>query len=291
MCCKARSPAPRCSRSAQTPRRKARSLAVPAMGGGVPPARAGARHFGQDLRPRDGRAQARHLGLRAAALAAGIPGADLAIPQPPRLRLADHRPARRSRKEHAALLATHRAEYGVDRYLLLALWGVEVGLRRSDGAAEIHAAGVSGAGGAGLGRAAPARLLGEGTAQRAGHRRARLEHADGDARLLGRRHGPHPVDAGGLAQRRPRFRRRRPRLAVRQPGRCAGLDRALPGRARQVPARRALGLRGRGAAARRQAQLTPPGRPPASRAPTARRSRSRTPARGAGRRCRAGRRS
>ena len=32
------------------------------------------------------------------------------------------------------------------------------------------------------------------------HRRARLEHARGNARLLGRRHGSHPVDAGGVAQ-------------------------------------------------------------------------------------------
>ena len=42
-----------------------------------------------------------------------------------------------------------------------------------------------------------------------------------DARLLGRRHGPHPMDAGGLAQRRHRLRRRRPRVAVRQARRRA----------------------------------------------------------------------
>jgi hypothetical protein len=122
--------------------------------------------------------------------------------------------------------------------------GRRVGLWRPDRAAEIHAAGVSGAGGAGLGRAAPQSLLGAGAAQRAGHRRARLEHTQGNDRLMGRRHGPHPMDAGGLAQRRHRLRSRRQSLAVRQPGRRAGLKRELSCETRQIPPRRALGLRG-----------------------------------------------
>ena len=37
-------------------------------------------------------------------------------------------------------------------------------------------------------------------------------NAGRDARLLGRRHGPHPMDAGSLAQHRHGLRRRRPRL-------------------------------------------------------------------------------
>ena len=88
-------------------------------------ARALARGFlRQDLRPRDGRPQARHVGLSLAAGAARIPGGDLAIHQPPRLRLADQdRPGGGQAACGAA--RAHRAEYGVDRYILLALWGVE----------------------------------------------------------------------------------------------------------------------------------------------------------------------
>ena len=91
-------------------------------------------------------------------------------------------------------------------------------------------------------------LLGTGVDQRAAHRRARLVDAGRDARLLGRRHGPHPVDAGGLAQCRPGLRRRRPRLAVRPARRRAGIDRAVSAQARQVAPGRALGLRGEGGA-------------------------------------------
>ena len=72
-------------------------------------------------------------------------------------------------KEHAVMLGKIEREYGVDRYLVLAIWGVESAYG-DPGAAEIHAPGVSGACCAGLGRAAPPRLLGEGTAQRFGDR-------------------------------------------------------------------------------------------------------------------------
>ena len=222
--------------------------------------------------------------------AAGIPGADLAVRLPPRLRLADQdRQGGRQGTRRAA--GAHRE--GIRRRPLRAAGAVgrRIRLRRSAGAAEPHAPGIPGARGAGLGRAAPARLLGAGTAQRAGHRRARLEHAGGDARLLGRRHGAHPMDAGGLAQCRHRLRPGRPRVAVRQPGRCARLDRALSHRARQVPPRRALGLRGARQGQGRQPHLREPGRRPASSAPKARPSRIPPPRRGRGRRCRAGRRS
>src|SRR5215203_2562941 len=89
------------------------------MGGGVPFACAGARRFRENLRQRDGRAQTRHVGLRHAALAARIPGANLAISQSPRLRLADHD------RKGAALLGKIEQVHGVDRYLVLAIWGVE----------------------------------------------------------------------------------------------------------------------------------------------------------------------
>ena len=109
-------------------------------------------------------------------------------------------------KEYAPLFARIEKDYGVDRSVMLGLWGIEIGLRRSGCAEEPHAARDPGARRARLGRAAPPRLLGTGTAQRAGDHRPRVEHARGNARLLGRRHGPYPVDAGGMAQCRARLR-------------------------------------------------------------------------------------
>ncbi len=101
-------------------------------------------------------------------------------------------------------------------------------------------------------------------------------HAGRDARLLGGRHGPHPMDAGGVAQHGRRLRRRRPRLAVRQARRRARRHRAISPQTRQVPRRRTLGLRGarRRRARQRSRAATRPGRRPASSAPTANRSRS-----------------
>ena len=81
-----------------------------------------------------------------------------------------------------------RREYGVDRYLMLGAVGHGVRLRRRGGEPQAHAPGDSGARGAGLGRAAPARLLGAGAAQRARHRRARL----GQRRAKWSAHGPAP---------------------------------------------------------------------------------------------------
>ena len=198
-------------------------------------------------------------------------------------------------KDYAPLLARIEQDFGVERSVMLGVWGVESAygdpLVQQNHMRPI----IPGARGAGLGRAAPARLLGAGAAQRAGHHRSRLGQARGDERLLGRRHGPHPMDAGGLAQHGLRLRRRRPRVAVRQARRCARLDRALSGATRQVPARRALGLRGAGAGRRerrrRLAQLCGLAESRRRPAPTARPSRSRTPPRNCGCRCRAGRRS
>ncbi len=112
---------------------------------------------------------------------------------------------REKAKEYAPLFARIEKDFGVERAVMLGVWGIEFDLRRPDRAAALHAAGVSLAGDACLGRAAPPRLLGEGADQRALDRAARLEHAAGDDRLLGRRHGPHPVDAGGLAACRHRL--------------------------------------------------------------------------------------
>ena len=103
-------------------------------------------------------------------------------------------------KQHGALLTRIEKDTGVSRSVLLALWGIEFGLWRSRRTEERHASGVPVARRAGLGRAAPAQVLGAGIDQRAAHCRARMVDAGRDARLLGRRHGPHPVDAGSLAQ-------------------------------------------------------------------------------------------
>src|SRR5215510_15073538 len=64
-------------------------------------------------------------------------------------------------KEYAPLLARIEREYGGDR----------------------------------LGRATPPQLLGSRAAQRPRHHRARLERAQGNDRLVGRRHGPYAMDA------------------------------------------------------------------------------------------------
>ena len=77
-----------------------------------------------------------------------------------------------------AAARAHRARVSASTAISCsALWGVESAYGDPTMQEKLHAAGVPGAGGAGLGRAAPARLLGTGAAQRAGHRRARLEHA------------------------------------------------------------------------------------------------------------------
>ena len=83
--------------------------------------------------------------------------------------------------------------------------GRRVGLWRSAGAAEPHAPGVSLARRARLERAAPKSLLGDRADQRAAHRRPRLEHAGGNAGILGRRDGTFAMDAGSLAQCRHRL--------------------------------------------------------------------------------------
>ena len=163
-------------------------------------------------------------------------------------------PARNAPRNMRGLFAAHRE--GLRRRPLHHARPVGHGvlLRRRHRQSEIHAAGDPGARRARLGRAAAAYLLGSRTAQRAHHRRSRLGEARRHDRLLGRRHGPHPMDAGGVAAHGRRLRPRRPRHALRQAGRFTRRHRALSGRARRISARRGLGLRGqtrrpRGAAA------------------------------------------
>ena len=214
-----------------------------AMGRNLSRTRARARHFGADLRPRDERGHARHQRVRAAARAAGIHRADVAVHQSPLLGMA--RQYRQGARARICRPAGARGK-GLRRRPLHAARAVGHGVvvRRRGDQHEIHAAGDPGAGGAGLGRAAPARLLGSRAAQRADHRRSRLGAALRHDRLLGRRHGPHPMDAGSVAAHGRRLRPRRPRHAVRQARRFACRHRALSARARQISPRRSLGLRG-----------------------------------------------
>jgi len=131
-------------------------------------------------------------------------------------------------QENAALLDRIERDFGVDRYIMLGLWGNESAFGDPQ-VQKTYMRPVIPA------LAAPPPLLGTGAAQRARHHRARLEYARRDARLLGRRHGPHAVDARGVAQCRPRLRRRRPHLAVRPAGRRLRRHRALFARSRQIP--------------------------------------------------------
>ena len=161
------------------------------------------------------------------------------------------RTGRERAREHAACSNVRRARVWGRPLGHAGPVGHGVGLRRRGGEPQAHAADPAGAIGAGLGRAAPARLLGAGAPQRAGDRRARLGGARRDDRLVGRRHGPHPMDAGGVAQHGRRLQRRRSHLAVRASRRRAGRHRAVPAATRQISPRRGLGLRGTVACRRR----------------------------------------
>ncbi len=189
----------------------------------------------------------RHERVRIAARAARVHREDVAVHQPALLGLArDHRQGARARIRRAA--RPHRARLRRRPLHHARPLGHGVLVRRRRHQHEIHAADHPGAGGAGLARSAPPPLLGSRTGARAGHRRPRLGQAVADDRLLGRRHGPHPMDAGGLAEHGRRLRPRRPRHALRQARRRARRHRALSGRARPLSPRRGLGLRGHAAA-------------------------------------------
>jgi membrane-bound lytic murein transglycosylase B len=98
--------------------------------------------------------------------------------------------------EHAALIERIEKQYGVDRHLMLGLWGMEsafgdVVVNRKYMRPVIPAL---------------AALAWD---------RTRVGRRKRHDRLMGRRHGPHAVDAGGLAQHGRRQQRRWPRLALR----------------------------------------------------------------------------
>ena len=108
-------------------------------------------------------------------------------------------------KTYAPLLARIEKDFGVERAVILGLWGIESTFG-DPVVKQNHSRPVfPGARGARLGRAAPPRLLGNRADQRAAHRREGLGDAEGHGRLLGRRDGAHPMDARGVAQCRPRL--------------------------------------------------------------------------------------
>ena len=112
---------------------------------------------------------------------------------------------RQKAQEYAALLARIERDYGVAPSVMLGVWGVESTfgdpLVQKNHMRPVDPV----AGDARLGRAAPAHILGV-RADQCAHRHSEwLEHARRDERLLGRRHGPYPVDAGGLVASRRRL--------------------------------------------------------------------------------------
>ncbi len=108
-------------------------------------------------------------------------------------------------KEYAPLLARIEKDYGVDRAVMLGLWGVESAFGDPDVQKNLMRPIIPALAALAWGEPRRRAYWEPGIAQRVGHHRARLEQARGDARLLGRRHGTYPVDAGGVAQCRPRL--------------------------------------------------------------------------------------
>ena len=172
---------------------------------------------------------------------------------------------KRKAKEHEALLARIEKDYGVDRYLLLALWGVESAygdpLVQQNHMRPVFPALAALAWGEPRRRA----YWETGTAQRADHRRARLEHA---AEMRGSWAG-----AMGHTQWMPEvwlnvgldYDRDGRVSPFGKPADALGVDCASTCVARQVSPRRALGLRGDGVTVpfNARAHLCRPGRRPA----------------------------
>ena len=124
-------------------------------------------------------------------------------------------------KEYAALLARIEADYGVDRYIMLGLWGMESSFGDVIDNPKYMRPVIPALAALAWGEPRRRRYWEAELLNALTHRRARLGAAGRDDRLLGRRHGPYPMDAGGVAAHGRRLRPRRPRHAVRQAGRCA----------------------------------------------------------------------
>ena len=112
---------------------------------------------------------------------------------------------REKAKEFAPLLERIENDYGVDRWVMLGVWGIELAFGDPDVQKNHMRPVIPALAALAWGEPRRRSLLGTGVAQRAHHHRAGLEHASGDARLLGGGHGPYAMDAGGLAQCRARL--------------------------------------------------------------------------------------
>ena len=133
--------------------------------------------------------------------------------------------------QYASTFAAEERAYGVDRYIIAAIWGVEFELRhlgrRPPGAALDGDLGL---------RRPPPRLFPRGVFVRARHSAARRYRARPPGRLLGRRIRPDAIHADDVQALRRRFRRRRP---ARRHRLGAGRDRVH----RQQSENRRLGQR------------------------------------------------
>ena len=130
-------------------------------------------------------------------------------------------------------------QYGVDRHIITAIWGVEFELRharrRPPGAALDRDAGL---------RRPPPVLFPRRVSVRVGNPASRRPQARAIGRLVGRRVRSDPVHADIVQEIRGRRRRRRPPRRRRQRRRPDRLDRQQPEEGR-LGAGRDLGLRGR----------------------------------------------
>ena len=142
--------------------------------------------------------------------------------------------------EEKSLGAIEKA-YGVDRFILAALWGVESDYGKIEGdfflpqaLASLACAGTA------------ARSLQDGADPCAEDRRGGRCEAQGPQRLVGGRLRPHAVHALDLSPARRRFRPRRAQGHDQLRSRCACLERQFP-QAVGLALGASLGLRGEGA--------------------------------------------
>ena len=106
-------------------------------------------------------------------------------------------------KKNAPLFDRIEKDFGVERGTLLALWGVETAY--GDPIVQKNYMRPVFPSLAALAWNEPRRRAYWETELINAHRRSRLEHTGRNARLMGWRDGPHPMDAGSLAQRRHRL--------------------------------------------------------------------------------------
>ena len=130
-----------------------------------------------------------------------------------------------------ALLDAIEAAYGVDRHVLLAIWGIESAYGTAKGTRSVVRSLAT------LAMVDPRRaaLLDARAAGGAAPAAGQCGEPCRTRRLVGRRHGPHAVHPLDLQRPRRRLRQGRPPRRLGQRRRRAGLDRELSARARAGP--------------------------------------------------------